>query len=291
MNFAVNGGVQGINMMFNGDLDGYAWGGGRCSVLDGINKCWSTTWNPPWSFDNLAPLSHEMGHAYGLPHANNSDGDSDPYDNPWDVMSDAWNNGVDNATYGTLPKHINIYSRNRLGWVGAARKLAIDAGGSNTTVTVDRASLAGSSNVQMITLNYPGQTNRYFTIEVRKRTGNYEANLAGNAVIIHEVQTGRSEPAWSMDATKPPANRANNEGSMFKVGERWVSADRQFCIGVKSETTDGFVLDIASSGRCQIRSRPGGVQQTAAALNAAAPAGELARRTAPHAIAKPHARR
>lgn len=291
VNFAVNGGVQGINMMFNGDLDGYAWGGGRCSTLDGVNKCWSTTWNPPWSFNNLAPLSHEMGHAYGLPHANNSDGDSDPYDNPWDVMSDAWNNGVSNATYGTLPKHINIYSRNRLGWVAAARKLAINAGGSNTTVTVDRASLAGSSNIQMVTLNYPGQTNRYFTIEVRKRTGNYDANLAGNAVIIHEVQTGRSEPAWSMDADKPAANRANNEGSMFKVGERWVSADRQFCVGVKSETADGFVLDIASSGRCQITSRPGGVQQTAAALNAAQPSAASPRRTAPLPVREAGTRR
>lgn len=291
VNFAVNGGVQGINLMFNGDLDGYAWGGGRCSTLDGINKCWSTTWNPPWSFNNLAPLSHEMGHAYGLPHANNSDGDSDPYDNPWDVMSDAWNNGVSNATYGTLPKHINIYSRNRLGWVVAARKRVINAGDGNATVTVDRASLAGSGNIQMITLNYPGVTNRYFTIEVRRKTGNYEANLAGNAVIIHEVQTGRSEPAWSIDADRPAANRANNEGSMFKVGERWVSADRQFCIGVKSETNDGFVLDIAASGRCQIRSRPGGVQQTATALNAAQPGGDAPRRTAPHAIAKPGARR
>ncbi|MFD0724168.1 hypothetical protein [Lysobacter brunescens] len=289
VNFAVNGGVQGINMMFNGDLDGFAWGGGRCSTLDGINKCWSTTWNPPWSFNNLAPLSHEMGHAYGLPHANNSDADSDPYDNPWDVMSDAWNNGVSNGTYGTLPKHINIYSRNRLGWVPAARKLAINAGGTTTTVTVDRASLAGSSNIQMVTLNYPGQTTRYFTVEVRKRTGNYEANLAGNAVIIHEVQTGRSEPAWSMDADKPAANRANNEGSMFKVGERWVSADRQFCVAVKSETTNGFVLDIG--GRCQITGRPGGVQQTASAIGAAAPAGPSPRRTAPHAIAKPGARR
>jgi hypothetical protein len=143
----------------------------------------------------------------------------------------------------------------------------------------------------MITLNYPGQTNRYFTIEVRKRTGNYDANLAGNAVIIHEVQTGRSEPAWSMDADKPAANRANNEGSMFKVGERWVSADRQFCIGVKSETADGFVLDIASSGRCQIRSRPGGVQQTAAALNAAQPSTAAPRRIAPQSVREAGARR
>jgi len=32
-------GAQGINMMFNGDLDGYAWGGSACGILDGSNKC------------------------------------------------------------------------------------------------------------------------------------------------------------------------------------------------------------------------------------------------------------
>src|SRR3546814_11671925 len=31
-------GVQGVNMMFNGDLDGYAWGGGACAVLDGTDR-------------------------------------------------------------------------------------------------------------------------------------------------------------------------------------------------------------------------------------------------------------
>jgi hypothetical protein len=37
VNFAINGGVQGVNMMFNGDLDGSAWGGSRCATLDGVN--------------------------------------------------------------------------------------------------------------------------------------------------------------------------------------------------------------------------------------------------------------
>jgi M6 family metalloprotease-like protein len=247
VNFALNGGVQGINMMFNGDLDGFAWGGGRCAALDGVNKCWSTTWNPPWSFNNLAPLSHEMGHAYGLPHANNSDADSDPYDNPWDVMSDAWSNGVPNSTYGTLPKHINIYSRNRLGWVTAARKRTATAGSRTGfgTFTIDRASMPGSNNVQMLILNYPDQTTRYYTVEVRKRTGSYENRLAGDAVIIHEVRTNRGEPAWSIDADTPPANRANNEGSMFKVGETWTSPDLMFRLRVDSATTDGFVVTVA----------------------------------------------
>jgi M6 family metalloprotease-like protein len=249
VNFAINGGVQGVNMMFNGDLDGYAWGGSRCTTLDGVNKCWSTTWNPPWSFGNLAPLSHEMGHAYGLPHANNSDNDTDPYDNPWDVMSSAWNNAVSNATYGALPKHISIYSRNRLGWVVAARKLAIVAGASARSIVLDRAGLVGSINTQMLTLTYPDQSTRYYTVETRKRVGNYENRLAGDAVIIHEVQTSRKEPAWSLDTDTPPANVANNEGSMFKVGETWVSPDYAFRVTVNAETVDGFVLNVRPGPR------------------------------------------
>lgn len=249
VNFAVNGGVQGVNMMFNGDLDGFAWGGSRCALLDGVNKCWSTTWNPPWSFGNLAPLSHEMGHAYGLPHANNSDGDTDPYDNTWDVMSDAWNNAVSNATYGSLPKHISVYSRNRLGWVAAARKRTIVAGAGAASVSMDRISLPGSSNTQMMVLSYPEQSTRYYTLEVRKRGGNYENRLAGDAVIIHEVLTSRKEPAWSMDADTPPANRANNEGSMFKVGETWISPDYAFRVKVESQTSEGFVVTVRPTPR------------------------------------------
>ena len=269
VNFAINGGVQGVNMMFNGDLDGYAWGGSRCATLDGVNKCWSTTWNPPWSFGNLAPLSHEKAHDYGLPHANNSDNDSDPYDNTWDVMSDSWNNGVSNSTYGTLPKHINIYSRNRLGWVVDARKLTVTAGAPARSVAIDRASLAGSTNRQMLILNYPDQASRYYTLEVRKRGGNYENRLAGDAVIVHEVQTSRKEPSWSMDADTPPANRANNEGSMFKVGETWVSSDYAFRVTVESQTAEGFVVTVRPGPR---KSLPGGqqVQASGAAKPAAA---------------------
>jgi M6 family metalloprotease-like protein len=258
VNFAINGGVQGVNMMFNGDLDGYAWGGGWCATLDGINKCWSSTWNPPWAFENLAALSHEMGHAYGLPHANNSDKDSDPYDNPWDVMSDAWSNAVSNATYGDLPKHINIYSRDRLGWVASERKLTVTAGTQARSIAVDRASLAGSTNRQMLIMNYPDQATRYYTLEVRKRSGNYESSLAGDAVIIHEVQTSRGEPSWSVDADTPPADRANNEGSMFKVGETWVSPDYAFRVTVTAQTGQGFVVTVRPAPR---KGGPGQVRQ------------------------------
>jgi hypothetical protein len=192
VNFAANGGLKGINMMFNGDLDGFAWGGGRCATLDGINKCWSTTWNPPWAFNNLAPLSHEMGHAYGLPHANNSDNDTNTYDNPWDVMSDAYSNATTDATYGTLPKHISTYSRDKLGWIPATRKRTIAHGSAAVSFTLQRASYNSATLTQMVVLPVPGSTTRYYTVEARARTGTYESNLAGDAVIIHSVDTSRA---------------------------------------------------------------------------------------------------
>ena len=241
-------GVQGINMMFNGDLDGFAWGGSACGPLEGAaNRCIRNTWNPPWSFNNLAPLAHEMGHGYGLPHSDNSDGDDDPYDNPWDVMSDGWRNAVSNATYGSLPKHINIYQRDRLGWVDAARKLTLTAGGPRLTVNLDAASLAGSSNTQMVVFSIPQEAGVLYTLEARKRTGAYEANLAGNAVIIHRVVNGGM--AYSIDATVPPANVANNEGSMFKVGETWISPHNAYWVTVESESATGFVVSVGPQPR------------------------------------------
>ena len=120
-------GIHGINLMFNHELDGYAWGGGACATLDGVYICPRSTWNPPWSFSNLAAMAHEMGHGYGLPHSNNSDGDGDTFDNPWDLMSDAWRMANSDGTYGLLPKHINMFQRQRLGWVTAARTLTIPA--------------------------------------------------------------------------------------------------------------------------------------------------------------------
>ncbi len=245
VDFATNGGVQGINMMFNGDLDGYAWGGGRCATLDGVNKCWSTTWNPPWSFNNLSPLAHEMGHGYGLPHANNSDGDSDPYDNPWDVMSGAWANAASDPTYGSVAKHIGVYHRDRLGWIDAARKVEVQAGQWLIGQRLERAGLAGATQPQMIVVRRPGDpATRYWTVEARRRVGYYESALAGNAVIIHEVFTGRQTPAQSVDADVPPATVSNNEGSMFKPGETWTAPDGSFRVRVWPANGDAFVVSV-----------------------------------------------
>ena len=66
---------QGINMVFNADLDGPAWGGSRYATLDGVAKVWRVTWVPPWAYADVSVTAHEMGHGFGLPHSSGSYGD------------------------------------------------------------------------------------------------------------------------------------------------------------------------------------------------------------------------
>jgi hypothetical protein len=210
------------------------------------------TWNPPWSFGNLAPLAHEMGHGYGLPHSDNSDGDDDTYDNPWDVMSDAWSNAMQDVTYGALPKHINIAQRDRLGWVDAARKRVIPAGTfGRTQLSLDFAHLKNATHPQMIVLAMPARPDPYatviYTLEARRRTGTYESALAGDAVIIHKVEDYGT--AYSVDADVPPADIANNEGSMFRPGETWTSPDHSRWVRVDAMTGTGFLVTIGPMPR------------------------------------------
>ncbi len=251
------GSVQGVNMMFNGELDGFAWGGGSCAPLEGrANLCTRVTWNPPWSFSNLAPLAHEMGHGYGLPHSDNSDGDDDTYDNPWDVMSDGWSNVVRDATYGARPKHINIFQRHRLSWVDAARQQVLLLGDVTTRqIALDYAHLPGSTNVQMLVLSLSPQADPYatvvYTLEARKREGAYEGALAGDAVIIHKIQA--SGTAYSVDADVPPANTSNNEGSMFKLGERWLTPEGTHAVTITAQTATGFLVTV---GPARVMSSP-----------------------------------
>lgn len=269
-------GIHGINLMFNGELDGYAWGGGACATLDGVYACPRSTWNPPWSFSNLSAMAHEMGHGYGLPHSNNSDGDGDTFDNPWDLMSDAWRMANSDATYGLLPKHINMYQRKRLGWVTAARMLTIPAEDIGIReVVLDAASLHDAAGVQLLVLTMPSQPDPFatvvYTVEARRRTGSYESRLAGDAVIIHRVNDYGI--AYSLDADVPPADHASNEGSMLKPGERWTLPDGQHWVEVLEQTANGFIVRVGPRPRVMSSPLPSLVYPVGAGTKASSPGG------------------
>jgi M6 family metalloprotease-like protein len=231
----------GINMMFNDVLDCCAWGGGRGANLDGLSKFWRVTWNPPWSYNNESTIAHEMGHGFGLPHSNNSDNDSNTYDNPWGVMSSSGGNSVTHNVYGRLGKHINMYHKSRLNWVTDVDGYVANLY-SNKTITIDRSALLQTNNYRFARI--PLSDGTFYIIESRFNISSYENNLPGTAVIIHHVDQNRSSPSWLVDADIPPANYSNNEGSMWKVGESFEDPIDGYIINVLEITENGFKVQI-----------------------------------------------
>lgn len=72
----------------------------------------------------------------------------------------------------------------------------------------------------------------------------YDANLPGEAVIIHQIEPGRSQPAWAYDAEAPPDNDSSGEGTMWRVGETFTDPAAEISISIDSQTPDGFELTI-----------------------------------------------
>ncbi len=234
----------GINMMFNGLLDCCAWGGGRFATLDGISKVWRVTWDPPWAFGDEGVIGHEMGHGFGLPHSNNWDGDSSPYDSPWDVMSSATGYSVTDPVYGRLGKHVHAYHKEMLGWIPPAERIDVDPN-SSVTIVLDALALASTTDYRMAVIPIPSSS-RFYTVESRVRIGNYDGAMAGDAVIISEVFTSRSEPIWAYDSDVPPANYGDNEGTMWRVGETFVDAANDIEVEILAATANGFMVRITS---------------------------------------------
>lgn len=235
----------GINLMFNDVLDCCAWGGARNKSLDGLQKTWRTTWNPPWSYGNIGVIAHEMGHGFGLPHSNNSDQDSSPYDNPWDVMSSATAYGVNDQIYGWMGKHIGMEFKHNLGWVE-------DMDGFEAQPDSDDQFLLVFSNQQLPPIGHkfiriPLIDGTSYMIESRQQSGSYESNLAGTAVIIHHVDYNRSQPPWIVDSDIPVADFSDTEGVMWKTGEIFMDDRDGYQLQIISQQPNGFMVRIIGS--------------------------------------------
>lgn len=232
----------GINVMLNDVFGCCAWGGSMGLNIDNNLVNFRVTWLPPWAYNSLHVVAHEMGHGWGLPHSSGPYGKV--YDSAWDVMSggtrmmDVCRVGSEPFgchQVGTIGLHLAM-----LGWIPPQRVLTIQPD-SAVVVRMNPLTQAQSGSDMLVIAIPIAGSNAFYTAEVRTFAG-YDRNLPGEAVVLHQVVPNRSSPAHVVDADND--GDPNDEGAMWLPGEVFV--DGKIRIEILSRDEFGFTLRIIS---------------------------------------------
>lgn len=239
-------GYYGFHVLLNDELPtGNAWGGGWWGTLDGEERRWGMTLIPPWGYANHSVIAHETGHAFNLPHSTNADQDGDPYDSPWDVMSDTYGYALLDPIYGYLGKHTISYHKYSLGWINDDEIEWIARNGT-TSAKLQHLESATASAKERFTMVLVRGRPHWYAVESRDLV-QYDAALPGKAVLIYEIDVSRVPWAWVLDADDPPADYADTEGVMWRPGETFQDPVHGIDITVDAETADGFQITVTSN--------------------------------------------
>lgn len=235
----------GINMMLNDRFGCCAWGGRMPLNIDGENVTYRTTWLPPWAYDDLHVIAHEMGHGWGLPHSSGPYGQV--YDSAWDVMSGGSRMTpecrVHAQAYGCVQVGTIGYHLDMLGWLPPERVVTVERG-SRALVTLD-ALTTQRDGVDMLLVKIPVTNDRFYTAEVRNFVA-YDRNVPGEAVVLHEVVPTRSEPAQVVDGNNN--GNVNDEGAMWLPGETYENRGANVRIEVLGRLGTTFTVRISNGG-------------------------------------------
>jgi M6 family metalloprotease-like protein len=235
----------GINLMFNQELDGFAYGGGTTLTRDGQTRDYRMTWMPPSGFNKHQWVAHEMGHGFGLPH---SSGPYDqPYDSDWDPMSQGGTCSLAHATYDCLGDHTISFHKDILGWIPSSRKY-VAASNSDQTITLERLGVpTTTSNYLMAQIPIAGSATEFYTVEARRFAGyDNTGPIPGEAVVIHKVNTTLGDRLARV--VDPDANGNPNDASaMWLPGETFTDSANGISVEVTGATTSGYTVRILTA--------------------------------------------
>ncbi len=238
---------QGINLVFNDDLDGPSWGGVRLLFADFVPKIYGVTWMPPWGWGTQAVLEHEMGHAFGLPHASGPYGQD--YDSEWALMSDSGGTcAVTDPEYGCLGQHTIAYHKDMLDWIPSHARFTVSDGPQVIGLIVYNLALPAPSGYRHIVRipKWSTDPSHFFTVELRRWTG-YDENVPRNAVLIHDVDPARENHAHVVDADDD--GDCNDEGAVWETGESFFNPANNIIVTVEWTDTNTAGLTITNAAR------------------------------------------
>ena len=231
---------SGVNLTFNADIGCCAWGGSQSLTADGVTRVYRLTWLPPWAWNNISVVMHEMGHSFGLPHSSGDYGQT--YDSPWDVMSkDRANCAITrDPVYNCVGQGTIAYHLELLGWLPPARRYI--HGGGAQTIRLEPLDAPGDEGYMMAQIPIDGSSTHFYTVEARRRAG-YDAKLPGNGLVIHEVITNRVRPARVVD----PDNDGDpgDAAALWTVGETFAGLD-SVVVTVDEAVGDGYRVTIST---------------------------------------------
>lgn len=233
---------EGINMVFNQDLDCCSWGGPATLNLDGQTKTYAMTYMATWGYGNQNVLAQEMGHGFGLPHS--SGPYNTPYDSKWDPMSGGGTCSPPHAEYGCLGNHTVAFHKELMGWLPASQIYRAGSG-SNQNITLERIGSTASGNYLMAKIPIGGSTTNFYTLEARRFVG-YDGQIPGEAVVIHKVDTTRGDR--QAQVVDPDNNGNPNDASaMWTPGETFTDSVNGIRVRVNQATTNGYSITISPS--------------------------------------------
>ncbi|MBK8048714.1 MAG: DUF11 domain-containing protein [Anaerolineales bacterium] len=185
-------------------------------------------------------LAHEMGHGFGLPHSSGPYGQV--YDSRWDVMSGAFGVCSPEPVYGCPSQHTMGYHKELISWIPDGRKVVIPSG---TAKLVELMRLAQPKSNGYLLAQIPLEdADHFYTVEARRIAGyDYRGLLPGEAIVIHEVDKTRSEPAHVIDADGN--GDVNDEGAMWRTGETFTGRNG-VTVCVAGSTATGFFVGIGN---------------------------------------------
>lgn len=222
---------SGVQVMLNDGIGCCAWGGSRPINRDGVNRQYSFTWMPPWAYEQLGILAHEMGHGFGLPHSSGPYGQT--YDSRWDFMS---------SGYGDAPSHTISYHKNLLGWIPDSRRY-VPAAGTTQDIFLERIAFPGNAGGTWGMARLPiSGTDKFYTVESRHKIG-YDNAIPAEGVVIHNVDLGRDSDALVVDADNN--GNVNDGGAAFTPGEVFTDSANNISVQVLSSQASGDWVRIA----------------------------------------------